>query len=176
MGPFNDNLLGPLGTTPKIANFYSLFYPFITHNQTSVVKYLELDNLEQDFQVLNYDLIAENGGIYNFDPCRNIFLNVVNLNWYFAKHYYHHNYCEETSTIISFGQFICENVCISKSRPRLKSGQVFIVQADSIVIRSAKLYLVTPGATVHGHYAKILYEGDTLVTFIYEKSRYGDIT
>ncbi|KAI3714194.1 hypothetical protein L1987_72790 [Smallanthus sonchifolius] len=30
-------------------------------------------------------------------------------------------------------------------------------------------------ATVHGHYGEILYEGDTLVTFIYEKSRSGDI-
>ena len=70
----------------------------------------------------------------------------------------------------------CENVCIAKSGPRLKSGQVFIVQADSIVIRSAKPYLATPGATVHGHYGETLYEGDTLVTFIYEKSRSGDIT
>ncbi|KAK8362497.1 hypothetical protein V6Z12_A03G105400, partial [Gossypium hirsutum] len=81
MGPFNDvkyhnvikqsikkdplipikNLLGPLETAPKIANFYSSFYLLITHNQTSVVKYLELDNLKQAFQVLNYYLIAENG-------------------------------------------------------------------------------------------------------------------
>ncbi|KAJ8425423.1 hypothetical protein Cgig2_032223 [Carnegiea gigantea] len=29
---------------------------------------------------------------------------------------------------------------------------------------------------VHGHYEEIIYEGDTLVTFIYEKSRSGDIT
>ncbi|KAL2933878.1 DNA-directed RNA polymerase subunit beta'' [Bienertia sinuspersici] len=41
---------------------------------------------------------------------------------------------------------------------------------------SAKAYLATPGATVHGHYGEIIYEGDTLVTFIYEKSRSGDIT
>ncbi|KAB1998658.1 hypothetical protein ES319_D12G104600v1, partial [Gossypium barbadense] len=99
-----------------------------------------------------------------------------NLNWYFPHHYYHHNYCEETSTIISLGQFICENVCIAKSEPCLKSGQVFIVQADSILIRSAKPYLATPGATVHGHYAEIHYERDTFVTFIYEKLRSGDIT
>ena len=52
-----------------------------------------------------------------------------------------------------------------------KSGQVLILQVDSVVIRSAKPYLATPGATVHGHYGEILYEGDTLVTFIYEKSR-----
>ncbi|KAJ4699750.1 DNA-directed RNA polymerase subunit beta'' [Melia azedarach] len=46
----------------------------------------------------------------------------------------------------------------------------------TILIRSAKPYLATPGATVHGHYGEILYEGDTLVTFIYEKLRSGDIT
>ncbi|KAK8554276.1 hypothetical protein V6N12_031242 [Hibiscus sabdariffa] len=47
---------------------------------------------------------------------------------------------------------------------------------DSSLIRSAKPYLATPGATVHGHYGEILYQGDTLVTFIYEKSRSGDRT
>ncbi|KAB2018268.1 hypothetical protein ES319_D08G217800v1, partial [Gossypium barbadense] len=140
-----------------------------------LAKYLELDNLKQAFQVLNYYLIAENGKIYKFDPCRNIFLNAVNLNWYFSHHHYHHNYCEEISTIISFGQFICENVCIAKNGPRLKSGQVFIAQVDSIILRSAKPYLATPGATVHGYCGEILYEGDTLVTFIYEKSRSGDV-
>ncbi|WJX83292.1 RNA polymerase Rpb1, domain 5 [Trifolium repens] len=31
-------------------------------------------------------------------------------------------------------------------------------------------------ATIHGHYGEILYQGDILVTFLYEKSRSGDIT
>ncbi|KAF1855888.1 hypothetical protein Lal_00033200 [Lupinus albus] len=56
---------------------------------------------------------------------------------------------------------------------------VGIIAGQSIgepVIRSANPYLATPGATVHGHYGEILYEGDILVTFIYEKSRSGDIT
>ncbi|RYR77746.1 hypothetical protein Ahy_A01g002341 [Arachis hypogaea] len=47
---------------------------------------------------------------------------------------------------------------------------------DSILIRSANTYLATPGATVHGHFREIFFEGDILVTFIYEKSRSGDIT
>nr|YP_009442221.1 RNA polymerase beta'' subunit [Iodes cirrhosa]ATN95298.1 RNA polymerase beta'' subunit [Iodes cirrhosa] len=191
MGPFNDvkyhngikesikkdplmpirNSLGPLGTALPIANFYS-FYHLITHNQVLVTNYLQLNNLKQTFQVLNYYLMDENGKIYNPDLFNNIILNPFNLNWYFL----HHNYCEETSTIISLGQFICENVCIAKNGPHLKSGQALIVQVNSVVIRSARSYLATPGASVHGHYGKILYEGDTLVTFIYEKSRSGDIT
>nr|YP_009645150.1 RNA polymerase beta subunit [Osmanthus delavayi]QBS53354.1 RNA polymerase beta subunit [Osmanthus delavayi] len=194
MGPFNDvikyhnvikesiqitkdpripikNSLGPFGTAFTIVNFYS-FYHLITHNQILVNNYLQLDNLKQTFQVIQYYLMDENEKIYNPEPGSNIILNPFNLNWYFL----HHNYCQETSTIISLGQFICENVCIAKNAPHLKSGQVILVQVDSVVIRSAKPYLATPGATVHGHYGEILYEGDTLITFIYEKSRSGDIT
>nr|YP_010485898.1 RNA polymerase beta'' subunit [Mangifera siamensis]UVW82044.1 RNA polymerase beta'' subunit [Mangifera siamensis] len=195
MGPFNDgkyhnvikqsikiqkdplipirNSLGPLGTVFQIANFYSFYY-LITHNPISVTKYFKLDNLKQTFQVFKYYLMVmdENRRIYNPDPYSTIVLNPFNLNWYFL----HHNYCEEMPTIIRLGQFICENVSIAKNGPHLKSGQVLIVQVDSVVIRSAKPYLATPGATVHGHYGEILYEGDTLVTFIYEKSRSGDIT
>nr|AVM82243.1 RNA polymerase beta' subunit [Adenocalymma macrophyllum] len=190
MGPFNDvkyhnvikesikitkdpripikNSLGPLGTAFRIANVYS-FYHLLTHNQILVNNYLQLDNLKQTFQVIKYYLMDENEKIYNPNPCSNI---IFNLNWYFL----HPNYCQETSTIISLGQFICENICIAKNVPHLKSGQVILVQVDSVVIRSAKPYLATPGATVHGHYGEILYEGDTLITFIYEKSRSGDIT
>nr|YP_010977329.1 RNA polymerase beta'' subunit [Caroxylon nitrarium]WOA00471.1 RNA polymerase beta'' subunit [Caroxylon nitrarium] len=169
------NSLGPLGTALpiQIAHFFS-FYHLITHNQILVTNYLQLANFKQTFQLrkFQYSLMDENGRIYNPDPCSNIILNPFQLNWYFI----HYNFCEETSTKIYLGQFVCENVCITKNGPYLKSGQVLIVQFDSVVIRSAKAYLATPGATVHGHYGEIIYEGDTLVTFIYEKSRSGDIT
>nr|ATL62835.1 RNA polymerase beta'' subunit [Steenisia pleurocarpa] len=165
------NSLGPLGSALPIANFFS-FSHLLTHNQILVTNYLQLENLKHTFQVIKYYSMDENGKIWNPDPCNNIILNPLNLNWYFR----HHNYCEETSTIISLGQFICENVCIAKNGPHPKSGQVIFVQVDSVVIRSAKPYLATPGATVHGHYGEILYEGDILVTFLYEKSRSGDIT
>nr|YP_010181547.1 RNA polymerase beta'' subunit [Primula asarifolia]QVD43200.1 RNA polymerase beta'' subunit [Primula asarifolia] len=185
MGPFNvikesikknslmpiRNSVGPLGIAFKTANFYA-FSCLITYNQIPLTKYLQFDNFKQTFQVLNYYLMDENRKIYNPDPCSNTFLNPLNLNWYFL----HHNYCEKASTKISLGQFICENLCIDKNEPHLKSGQVLIVQVDSVVIRSSKPYLATPGATVRGHYGEIFYEGDTLVTFIYEKSRSGDIT
>nr|WPV73736.1 RNA polymerase beta'' subunit [Dioscorea japonica] len=192
IGPFNDSkyknvtkeseniipimdFLGSLGTiVPKIANFYSSYH-LITHNQILLKRFLLLDNSKQTSQVLKYGLIDENSRIYSSDPCSNIILNPFRLNWCFLRH----NYCEETSTIISLGQFFCENVCLFKYGPNInikKSGQIIIVHVDSLVIRSAKPYLVTLGATVHGHYGKILYEGDRLVTFIYERSRSGDIT
>ncbi|CAN4076679.1 unnamed protein product [Withania somnifera] len=140
------NSLGPLGTCLTIENFYSSYH-LITHNRDLMIKF-------------KYYLMDENGNFFNPYPCRNIILNPFNLNWSFL----HHNYCEETSKIISLGQFICENVCIAKNGPPLKSGQVILVQVDSIVIRSAKPYLATPS------------NRDILVTFIYEKLRSGDIT
>nr|YP_009769006.1 RNA polymerase beta'' subunit [Vatairea guianensis]QIS99624.1 RNA polymerase beta'' subunit [Vatairea guianensis] len=171
------NSLGPLGIALKVVNFYS-FYRLITHNQISITKNLQLDKLKETFQVFKYYLMDENERIYKPDLCSNIILNPFHLNWHFLHHNYHHNFCEKTFTIISLGQFICENGCIAqmKNRPHLKSGQVLTVQIDSVVIRSANPYLATPGATVHGHYGEIFYEGDILVTYIYEKLRSGDIT
>nr|YP_009241821.1 RNA polymerase beta' subunit [Potamogeton perfoliatus]AMQ13395.1 RNA polymerase beta' subunit [Potamogeton perfoliatus] len=164
--------LGPLGIiVPKIMNFY-LSYHLITHNQILLKKYLLLDYFKQTFQVLKYCLMDENRKIFNPDPSSEIILNPFDLHWNFLPH----DYCEGPSTIISLGQFLCENVCLFKYGPHIKSGQVLIIHVDSLVIRSAKPYLATPGTTVHGHYGEILSEGDTLVTFIYEKSRSGDIT
>nr|QKV47517.1 RNA polymerase beta'' subunit [Changnienia amoena] len=172
------DLLGPLGTiVPKIGNFCSSYY-LRTYNQVFLKKDFLLENFQQTFQVLQvlpfkYCFLDENSRIYNPDPCINIVWNSFHLNWYFL----HHDSCEEAWTIISLGQFLCEKVCLLKYGSHIKkSGQIFIVHVDSLVIRSAKPYLVTPGATVHGHYGETFYEGDTLITFIYEKSRSGDIT
>nr|YP_009726165.1 RNA polymerase beta subunit [Dendrobium pseudotenellum]QHR85671.1 RNA polymerase beta subunit [Dendrobium pseudotenellum] len=175
--PIRD-FLGPLGTiVPKIVNLRSSYY-LRTYNQVFLNKYFLLERFQQTFQVLQvfpfqYCFLDENSSIYNPDPCSNIIWNSFHLNWCFL----HHDSCEEAWTIISLGQFLCENVCLLKYGSRIKkSGQIFIIHVDSLVIRSAKPYLVTPGATVHGHYGETFYEGDTLITFIYEKSRSGDIT
>nr|AJE71804.1 RNA polymerase beta'' subunit [Amorpha canescens] len=171
------NSLGPLGIALQVANFYS-FNRLITYNQILITKNLQLVKLKETFQIFKYYLMDENERIYKPDLCSNIVLNPFHLNWHFLHHNYHHNFFEKTFTIINLGQFICENVCIAqtKNELHLKSGQVLIVQMDSVVIRSATPYLAPPGATVHGHYGETLYEGDILVTFIYEKSRSGDIT
>ncbi|YP_009266414.1 RNA polymerase beta' subunit-2 (chloroplast) [Oryza brachyantha] len=166
------NFFGLLATiVPSISNFSSSYY-LLTHNQILLKKYFFLDNLKQNFKVLQglkYSLIDENERISNFDS--NIMLDPFQLNW----HFFHHDSWEETSAKIHLGQFICENVCLFKSHIK-KSGQIFIVNIDSFVIRAAKPYLATTGATVHGHYGEILYKGDRFVTFIYEKARSSDIT
>nr|YP_010579940.1 RNA polymerase beta'' subunit [Hypericum monogynum]QVL22972.1 RNA polymerase beta'' subunit [Hypericum monogynum]UZS76732.1 RNA polymerase beta'' subunit [Hypericum monogynum] len=173
--PIRNSLLGPLGTTLPISTAFS-FYHLITHNKVSVTQFLKVENLNKAFQVIQYYLIDENRGIGTPDPCATRVLNPFYLNWYFLHPKYNHNFCEFFFTIISLGEFLCENVSIAKKGPELKSGQVIIVHLDSVVLRSAQPYLATPGATVHGHYGEILYEGDTLITFQYEKARSGDIT
>nr|YP_010150944.1 RNA polymerase beta'' subunit [Sesbania cannabina]QJQ80022.1 RNA polymerase beta'' subunit [Sesbania cannabina]QQV73304.1 RNA polymerase beta'' subunit [Sesbania cannabina] len=167
------NSFGPLGIAPQVANFYS-FSHLITYNKISITKNLQLDKLKETFQVIKYYLMDENERIYKPDLYSNIILNPFHLNW----HFLYHNYCEKTFKIISLGQFICENVCTTQTKngPHLKSGQVLTVQIDYVVVRSANSYLATPGATIHGHYGEMFYQGDILVTFIYEKSRSGDIT
>ena len=166
------NFSGLLGTiAPSISNFSSSYY-LLTYNQILLKKHLLLDNLKQNFKVLQglkHSLINENQRTSNFDS--NIMLDPFQLNWHFLPH----DSWEETSAKIHLGQFICENVCLFKSHIK-KSGQIFIVNIDSFVIRAAKPYLATTGATVHGHYGEILYKGDRLVTFIYEKARSSDIT
>nr|WOC92018.1 RNA polymerase beta'' subunit [Utricularia simulans] len=161
------NSTGPLGTVFLIRNVYA-FYHLLTRNQKND---LQLYNLKQIFQVIQfkYYLMDENEKIYNPDPESTI---ILNWNWYFQ----HPNYCQERSRIMSLGQFICENISIAPNAPHQKSGQIILLDVDSVVIRLAKPYLATPGATVHGHYGELLYEGDTLITFRYEKSRSGDIT
>nr|YP_010499236.1 RNA polymerase subunit beta'' [Carex littledalei]UWT58513.1 RNA polymerase subunit beta'' [Carex littledalei] len=125
-------------------------------------------------EVPEYCLIDENSKSYSPDPTIGFFLNPFNWNWY---PFFHDNSWEETSTKISLGQFICENLCLFQDEPYVKkSGQIVIINLDSLVIRSAKPYLLTSGATIHGHYGEIFYKGDVLVTFLYEKSRSSDIT
>nr|YP_010891193.1 RNA polymerase beta'' subunit [Peperomia latifolia]WJK72643.1 RNA polymerase beta'' subunit [Peperomia latifolia] len=171
------NSLGPLGTLAKIAkitNFDSRNY-YLTDNQILLKKYLILDNFKNLFQDVLYYLylIDEKGRILNPNPCSNIIFDAFDLNWCFL----HLNSCEKTFSIISLGQFFYEKGSIYKKyRSHIKSGQIVTIHDHSLVIRSAKPHLATPGTTVHGHYGEIIYEGNTLVTFLYEKSRSGDIT
>nr|YP_010692224.1 RNA polymerase beta subunit [Utricularia adpressa]UWM94308.1 RNA polymerase beta subunit [Utricularia adpressa] len=161
------NSTGLLGTVFLLTNVYA-FYHLITHNQQND---LQLSNLKPTFQVIKLKsyLIDEGDKIYNPDPASAI---IFNWNWYFR----HTNYSQERSRIMSLGQFICENICLAPNAPHPKSGQIILMEVDSVVIRLAKPYLAAPGATVHGHYGEILSKGDSLITFIYEKSRSGDIT
>nr|YP_010291227.1 RNA polymerase beta'' subunit [Juncus gracilicaulis]ULQ66817.1 RNA polymerase beta'' subunit [Juncus gracilicaulis] len=162
-----------LKQTFKVLRAQVLQFYLIDQNRRFHLKQI-FKKIFQVFEVSQYCLIDENSRIYNPDLCGGFILNTFNWNW---CSFFHNNNCEKASTIIRLGQFLCENVCLFQDKSYVqKSGQIVIINLNSLVIRSAKPYLVTSGGTIHGYYGKILYEGDILVTFLYEKSKSSDIT
>nr|YP_010692401.1 RNA polymerase beta'' subunit [Juncus validus]UZM11363.1 RNA polymerase beta'' subunit [Juncus validus] len=159
--------------TLKVLRAQVLQFYLIDQNRRFHLK-LIFKKIFKVLEVSQYCLIDENSRVYNSDLCGGFILNPFNWNW---CSFFHNDNCEKTSTIIKLGQFLCENLCLFQDKSYVqKSGQIVIVNLNSLVIRSAKPYLVTSGGTIHGYYGKILYEGDILVTFLYEKSKSSDIT
>nr|QZJ47902.1 RNA polymerase beta'' subunit [Sphagnum palustre] len=77
--------------------------------------------------------------------------------------------------LINLGQFLCEGLSVFEYQPLYGSGQIIAIHMNFVIIRSAKPYLATGGATVHSHYGEVVREGDTLITLIYERLKSGDI-
>lgn len=113
----------------------------------------------------------EKRGIYQFDSCRNIIFNFFNLNLYFCLSIFF----EKTFLVVSLGQFFFESIWISEDKQIQGSGQIVVVHEESFIIRLAKPYLGTRGATLNSYYGKILYKGDTLITLLYERLKSHDI-
>nr|BCK51977.1 RNA polymerase beta subunit-2 [Agathis dammara] len=163
-------LSGLLGHLHSIANRFSYSH-FITYNKVLLKKRSISDNYLNTFQVPKCYFMDENTGIYKFDPCRSIISKLFNSNWCSSLS----NVCKKTFPVVSLGQLICESEYISEDEPFPKSGQILVVHEESLVMRLAKPYLGTGGATVHSHYGEIIYEGDTLITLLYERLTTDDI-
>nr|YP_010466172.1 RNA polymerase beta chain [Haplopteris ensiformis]UQV94621.1 RNA polymerase beta chain [Haplopteris ensiformis] len=78
--------------------------------------------------------------------------------------------------VISLGLLIGENRYLYKDLPCLQSGQVIVIQQNSILIRTAKVILATRGASPHKISGDIMEKGDTLITLPYDRLKSGDIT
>nr|YP_008082402.1 RNA polymerase beta subunit-2 [Taiwania flousiana]AGL11248.1 RNA polymerase beta subunit-2 [Taiwania flousiana] len=164
-------LSGLLGHLHSIANRFSYSH-FITYKKTYKKVLLNKRSISNNdsntFQVTKCYFLDEKRGIYKFDSCRNIISNFFNFHLYFPLS----NFFEKT---FSLGQFLCESIWISKDKQFQGSGQIVVVHEKSLVIRLAKPYLGTRGATLNSHYGKILYKGDTLITLLYERLKSDDI-
>lgn len=73
------------------------------------------------------------------------------------------------------GQFICKGVSTLACGNLPESGHVLAVSEHYITIRLAKLYLVPAGTIVHTYHKQPIHEGDTLITFAYERLKASDI-
>nr|QBK36420.1 RNA polymerase beta subunit-2 [Pseudotaxus chienii] len=161
---------GLLGHLHSIANRFPYSH-FITHNKVLLKNRSISGNYSNILQIPKCYFLDEKMVIYKFDSCRNIISNLVNLNLYSSSSYF----CKKKIPVVSLGQFICESVWISEDEPLHASGQIIAVHEESLVIRLAKPYLGTRGATLHGDYGKIISEGNTLITLLYERLKSDDI-
>ncbi|KAG5070546.1 hypothetical protein JHK82_040935 [Glycine max] len=167
---FNEDLVHPTRTRhghPAFLCYIDLYVTIesgdIIHNVTIPPKSFLL--VQNNQYVKSEQVIAEiRAGTYTF-----------NLKEKVRKHVYSDLEGEMhwSTDVYHASEFRYSNVHILP-----KTSHLWILSGKSYRsgIRSANPYLATPGATVHGHYGEILSEGDILVTFIYEKSRSGDIT
>nr|YP_009240151.1 RNA polymerase b'-subunit-2 [Sciadopitys verticillata]AMO00763.1 RNA polymerase b'-subunit-2 [Sciadopitys verticillata]BAK86740.1 RNA polymerase beta subunit-2 [Sciadopitys verticillata]BAW34570.1 RNA polymerase beta subunit-2 [Sciadopitys verticillata]BCK60739.1 RNA polymerase beta subunit-2 [Sciadopitys verticillata] len=163
-------LSGLLGHLHSIVQRFSYSH-FITYNKVLMKKGSISYNYLNTLQVPKCYFMDENQKIYEFDPCRNIISNLVNSNWCYSLS----NLSGKTFPVVSPGQLIRESVCIFEDAPLPESGQIIAVDDESLVIRSAKPYLGTPGATAYGHCGELVFQGDTLITLLYERLKSDDI-
>nr|ART87652.1 RpoC2 [Tsuga ulleungensis] len=161
---------GLLGHLHSITNRFPSSH-FLTYNKVLSKKHSIFHKYFNTFKVPKYYFMDENTRISHFDPCRNIISNLLGPNWCSCSS----KFCEKTFPVVSPGQFMPESVCLSEHEPLPESGQIIAVDEESLVIRSAKPYLATRKATVHGHYGEFLDKGDTLITLIYERLKSSDI-
>lgn len=73
------------------------------------------------------------------------------------------------------GQSICKGVSTLGCGNLPESGHILAVSNNYITIRNAKLYLVPAGTIVHTYHKQPIHEGDTLITFAYERLKASDI-
>eukprot|EP01018_Ginkgo_biloba_P040957 Gb_09032 [translate_table: standard] len=159
-----------LGNLHSIANRFPSPH-LITYNKVLSNKHSISDNSRKVSQVSKCYFMGGNTGILNFDSYRTIIFNLFNSNWCSPLS----NFCQKKLPEVSLVQLIRESVCISEDKPLSRSGQIIVVHEEYLVIRSTKPYLATRRAAIHGHYGEFLDKGDTLITLIYERSKFGDI-
>nr|YP_010958403.1 RNA polymerase b''-subunit [Vandenboschia auriculata]ALO81792.1 RNA polymerase b''-subunit [Vandenboschia auriculata] len=160
-----DRELGLLGNFQGIYQFL-LSSPLISTNRVSCSKDFlfhsaSIDRLEHR----NRYLIDENESI--FDYPRRIFLNrclskKISLFSDFYKD-------------LILGLLISEKIRLHKNGICSQSGHIIAINQDFFLIRAAKPYLVTQGATIHKDHGDTIREGDTLITLLYDRLRSGDI-
>jgi hypothetical protein len=73
------------------------------------------------------------------------------------------------------GQTICKGVAILGCGVVPDSGHILSISEHYIIIRLAKVYLIPAGTIIHGSHKQVIHEGDTLITFAYERLKASDI-
>nr|QYB18296.1 RNA polymerase beta'' subunit [Sphaerocarpos texanus] len=166
--------LGFLGNLHNIVANNSGFVYLISYTNLMSIKYSTINkfqHIQRTCQNPKWYLIDEYKKINHFILKKNINYNL--FNWCFPlfsllKKIIHFQ-------IQNLGEFLFEKCFISKYKTLFTSGQIISIHANFFIIRLAKPYLATSGATIHNNYGEFIKEGDTLITLIYERLKSGDI-
>nr|YP_009694711.1 RNA polymerase beta subunit [Ephedra intermedia]QEI59819.1 RNA polymerase beta subunit [Ephedra intermedia] len=84
--------------------------------------------------------------------------------------------CEQKFPIKNLGQLLWQKFAISRNESFSESGQIIVIREKSLIVRLAKPYLATPKSTIHGNYAEMINQGNSLITYLYERFQSSDIT
>nr|AND48347.1 beta'' subunit of RNA polymerase [Eosphagnum rigescens] len=164
---FSENS-GFLGHLQNITNFFQPFC-LITYDRLISMEFSIIDSSLNTFRKPKWYFIGENRKTHKLLLGNTMISNI--LRWSLLPFFS----SRKEIQLINLGQFVCEGLSISEYQPLYGSGQIIAIHTDFVVIRSAKPYLATGGATVHSHYGEVVREGDTLITLIYERLKSGDI-
>ncbi|KAG6540706.1 hypothetical protein Mapa_017842 [Marchantia paleacea] len=163
--------LGFLGNLHNIVtNSFSSFY-LINYTKLISNKYSIITKFQHTCQNPKWYLIDESKKINKLILGKHINYNL--FNWCFPLFSLLKKKIDFQT--IKLGQLLFENFVISKYKTSYPSGQIISININYFIIRLAKPYLATGGATIHNNYGEFIKEGDTLITLIYERLKSGDI-
>nr|YP_010715457.1 RNA polymerase beta'' subunit [Todea barbara]WDE24575.1 RNA polymerase beta'' subunit [Todea barbara] len=155
-------------------NLQSIFHsPSYAHSiSKNKVSFYENSFVEDptDISQPNWYLMDENRVIHKYPSM--VFMRENLSNRFFHSSL---NSCKKRTLFINLGLFISEGVCFYRNETCSRSGQIIAIHHEYLLIRAAKPYSATEGATIHRHYGDIIEEGDTLITSIYERLKSEDI-
>ena len=162
--------LGLLGHSQNITKIYQPIFYLKYNNKLMPIYFSVIDNLKKKSNMTKWFFFDENKKTHKFILSKKIMFNL--LNWSFSLFFL----LKKKTQLVNIGHFFCDGFSISEYQTFYESGQIITIYEDySAVIRLAKPYLATDGATIHNNYGEIVKEGDTLITLIYERLKSGDI-
>nr|YP_010189111.1 RNA polymerase beta'' subunit [Ulota hutchinsiae]QZJ48063.1 RNA polymerase beta'' subunit [Ulota hutchinsiae] len=170
-----QNFIKFLGLLGHSQNFTKNFQPFSYsykkfNNKLKPINFSIIDNFNKKIKIPIWYFLDENKKIHKFILTKNVVFSL--LSWSFSLFFFK----KKKIQFINLGHFFCDGFSISKSHNFNESGQIIAIYEDySSVIRLAKPYLTTGGATVHNNYGEIFKEGNTLITLVYERLKSADI-
>nr|YP_009682228.1 RNA polymerase beta' subunit [Fissidens nobilis]QDQ38640.1 RNA polymerase beta' subunit [Fissidens nobilis] len=168
-----QNFIEFLGFLGHSQNITKIRQPlaFIKYNNKLIpICFSIIDNLKKKINITKWYFLNENKKTQKFILTKKNISNL--LNWSFSIFFL----SKKKTQLINIGHFFCDGLSISEYQPFYESGQIVAIYEDSSsVVRSAKPYLATDGATIHNNYGEIVKEGDTLITLVYERLKSGDI-